>query len=264
MNQTIYCSPLSPGPQLDALRNEYLDTLSDAQELLLEVLVTSAQAFLLQTRHGKICGYALVHDKHTLLEFHLHAEHWVFGETSLQQLIKTLGLQRAWVKSFDSLLLSSALAQHTSLRNMGLLVRDYVPRALPNSSRFPYTSRVANQQDLQRLLAVDQQVFTVQERLEHVLSLGQMRIFEQGTFTVGFGILRPVVEGRRDVDVSIAIDRPFRGRGYATFVFRDLVEECLTAGYRPICGCASANQASRHLGERIGMIARHRLLELRF
>lgn len=264
MNLTVACIRSSVSSELQPLRNDYLDTLPEAQELLLEVLVGGADSYLLRTRAGVICGYALVHGKGTLLEFHLVRDHWVFGETILRQVVAELSLKRAMVKSFDSLLLSSALSLQTGLKVLGLLVRDYVPRKLPVLSRIQYKSRIANANDMTRLLAVDQDVFTIRERLEHVVAEGQVRIFEKGESTVGFGILRPVVAGRKDIDVAIAVDKPFRGKGYATYVFRDLVEECLDSGQHPTCGCASDNHASRHLGERIGMIARHRLLELSF
>lgn len=264
MNLTIGVGEPEPLEGFAEARREYLDELGQAQEPLLEVLVPGAECRWIRARNGETCGYAIVHESRLLIEFYLFRPYWVFGETVLAQVVRQLDLGKAWIKSFDSLLLSSALRLQRGIETLGLLVRDYVPRPLPGRGRPEYATRVGEPSDLDRLLAVDQDVFSSPERLSMALDRRWIRVFERADALIGFGLLRPVVPGRPDVDVGIAVDRPFRGKGYATHAFADLVRECLREGKNPVCGCSNDNRASRHLGERVGMVSRHRLLAVRF
>lgn len=264
MNLTVTLSPPAPLEQFARSRDEYLDQLDYSQELWLEVLVPGAECRWIRSRTEEAIGHVVVHQGTVLIEFHLRRSFWVFNETVLAQVIKQLSLEQAWVKCFDSLLLSGALALQREIETMGLLVRDYVPRRLPVDRKPAYRRRVGVVGDLERIVQVDQEVFTVPERLRSVLANGWIRIFERDNILLGFGVLRPVVPGRPDVDVGIAVDRPYRGRAYATFMYAELLEECMEKGWNPVCGCSSDNRASRHLGERVGMVPRHRLLALRF
>jgi RimJ/RimL family protein N-acetyltransferase len=188
----------------------------------------------------------------------------VYGEALFLQILQRTAVRRALVKSFDALLLSSAIAHQRAVKSLGLLVRDYVPRQLPDLAQIRFEARRAEISDIPAILAVDQQVFRDPERLSHVISERHLVLFERDAALVGFGIIRPVIAGRPEVDLGIAVDAPYRNKGYAVFIFRDMVEYCFRHGLRPIAGCSEQNLASRRMGERVGMVARHRLLELTF
>jgi RimJ/RimL family protein N-acetyltransferase len=248
---------------LDELRREYLDSLPEPQELLLELWVQHGQGFFIESK-GERCGYFVVKDGHTLVEFYLRRPYWVFGEHVVRQIVARLQIERALVKSFDHLLLSSSIAHQTGVRSLGLLVRDYVARPLPALAEMSFEARVAGLTDLDRIIAIEQDVFTDPARLRDVLARGYVVQFERADVLLGFGIIRPIVEGRPDVDLGIAIDTPFRNKGFAIYIFRHMVEHCFARGYNPVAGCAESNPASRRMGERVGMVALYRLLELAF
>lgn len=188
----------------------------------------------------------------------------VFGEVILAQILTRTPVRRALVKSFDALFLSSAVAHQVAVRSRGLLVRDYIERALPGMPEVRFEARVAELGDLDRIVRVEQHVFTHPERLRKVIEERHMVLFEHGEALIGFGIIQPVIAGQPAVDLGIAVDAPFRNTGYAIYLFRHLVQHCFAHGLRPIAGCAEDNRASRSMGERVGMVARHRLLELSF
>jgi len=248
---------------LQALRNEYLDQLLEAQEPSIEVLVPDSAYFLIHA--GDVtCGYFIVHGDDMLLELHLRQPYWVFGECVFEQMLARGHVRRALVKSFDHLLLSSCIARHKTLRVKGLLARELVLRELPDFPALQCRSRVATLDDLPAILAVDQQVFAHPERLRMVIAAGYLRLFENDAGVVGFGIARPIVRGRKHVELGIAVDRPFRLKGHAIYIFRSMVEACLDNGLVPVAGVAVENLASRGMGERVGLVARYRLLELTF
>lgn len=245
------------------LRARHLDTLLEAQELLLEVWIAESRAFLV-VAHGAKCGYFIVHPARGLLEFHLEQPYWIFADAVLRGIVERGLAQRAWVKSFDHLFLSASLGLQPEVRVAGLLVRDYQPRPLPALDRIRFTARPATFADMPRIERLDQEVFTDHERLRRLVADERMTLFENDEGLVGFGILQPVIPGRPDVDIGLAVAGKFRRRGYAVYIFRWLVEHCLERGLRPIAGCAAENTPSRTMGERIGMSARYRLLELAY
>lgn len=245
------------------LRARHLDALIEPQELLLEVWVAESKAFRV-VAHEATCGYVLIHDEKGLLEFHLEQAYWIFADAVLRAIVQRGMARRAWVKSFDHLFFSACVGLRPEIRAAGLLVRDYVARPLPVLDGVRFSATPATLEDLSRVEHLDQSIFTDRERLRHVLANDQMTVFESEQELVGFGIIQPVIPGRADVDVGIAVAGKFRRRGYAVYIFQWLVEHCLSRGLRPIAGCAMENTPSRTMGERVGMIARFRLLELSF
>jgi GNAT superfamily N-acetyltransferase len=261
--QTTFTREESPA-ELAPLRSAYLDSLIAAQELLLEVMRARAVHYRIVHRE-ETCGYFSVHGEQTLIEFYLGRPYWVFGETVFKQILQRMPVRRALVQSFDHLLLSSCIAHQTDVRSLGVLVRDYVPRALPELPALQrFDARTATRVDLPRVCAVEQPVFTDHARLAALVEQGHVVLFEREHALIGFGIMQPVVAGRPDVDVGIALDPAFRNTGYALYLFRHMVEHCLAQGLLPIAGCAEENRPSRNMGERIGMVPRYRLLELTF
>lgn len=248
---------------LQELRDEYLDTLKLAQEASLEVLMPDASHYAIQ-HDGVRCGYVSIQEPDTLIEFHLRRPYWVFGECVFEQLLGQALVKRALVKSFDHLLLSSCIARHTSLRVKGLLVRDIELREERDDEDDDLTSRMATLEDLPRLLAVDQLVFRHPERLQRVVVAGCVQLFERADTVVGFGIARPIIAGRKYVELGIAVDKPFRSRGLSARLFRAMMDTCIARGLMPVAGVAVENAASRAMGERAGMVANYRLLDLAF
>src|SRR5690606_9612153 len=130
---------------------------------------------------------------------------WVFGEVIFAQILARMPIRRALVKSCDALLVSSAVAHQVAVRSRGLLVRDYIERALPAMPELRFQARVAELSDLDRIVRVDQQVFTRPERLRKVIEERHMVLFERGEALIGFGIIQPVIAGQPAVDLGIAV-----------------------------------------------------------
>jgi RimJ/RimL family protein N-acetyltransferase len=261
MNVRLQMSRLTQAQAMD-LREAYLNQLPFAQDAFLEARMGGAEYHLLEAR-GQELGYC-AHTGHTLLEFHLHPSSVYLAQSVFPRMVQQRGLDEALIKSFDHLMLACALDIARDVAVQGMLVRDYTPQSLPDLPRMSYSMRLARLNDLAAVLAVRQEAFTHRGRMESVIRSEEMLLFERGTSLIGFGILRPVVDGRRDVEVGIAVDVPFRGKGYAAFILRDLVQHCLANGHNPVMGCAIDNTASISLGQRIGLCARHRLLRVSF
>lgn len=261
MNVRLQIQPAALA-ELAQLRALYLDGLLGAQEALLEVAVCEGDCLRLVVRE-QTAGYAVVRAG-TLLEFFLLEAYLPKSHVIFRKLVQEARLERALVKSFDHVLLSCALDIQVAVKVLGILVRELVKRDLPRLPGIQYTQRGARGKDLSRLLAVEGNVFDDAARLSAAIAAGWVRVFERGDHLVGFGLLKPVVAERAQVDVGLVVDKPFRGRGYAAYLLRDLIDFCEAQGLQPISGCAAGNSASINLGLRVGFVSRYRLLELRF
>jgi len=264
MNIVVSFEPTSLTALAD-LRQQYLSGLRFAQELMLEVQVPFAKCYSIVHR-GQGVGYLLENpESHEAIEFHLLANYWVFEWNVLAQAIRALGVRSALVKSFDDLFVAAAMDNQIRVEPVGLLVRDFVRRELPVLPGLHYSMRPAAPDDAGLMLRVEQDVFTSPTRLAMVIERGFAHLFFTAeTQLIGFGILRPVTPDGPDIDIGIAVDTPFRNKGYAVYMMRDMVDLCFSRGLNPVAGCARQNLASRRMGERVGLVARHRLLRMYF
>lgn len=264
-NITITSTPVAIS-QLEPWRERYFSELREAQEPLLETLVAASSAYLVQTRDAAI-GYALVHPDRGIFEYYLDRSEWAFSTEIFGKLLRQRDITRGLVKSFDDLFMAAAMDHQCGVTSLGMLVRDYVPRPLPPIESLAVSCTLATRADQELIDAVDQDVFSDPQRLADAVENGYVWLYRADVkckTVVGFGLIKPVRAGALDVDVGIAIDRPFRNKGFALYVMQDLMSRSIAAGYRPIAGCALDNLASRRMGQRIGMAPRYRLLCVNF
>ena len=77
---------------------------------------------------------------------------------------------------------------------------------------------------------------------------------------VGCGYLIRVRPDRDWRDLGMWVPSALRRRGYARRILADLKDWCLREGWRPCCGCAADNVASRRALEANGFVSRHAVL----
>lgn len=253
-----------PFEAIAALRAEYLEKLREAQEVKLEVLIPFGACHLVR-RKGEPVGYFIVHAGETLIEMHVVDGLLGFCNQVLGKFLAAHPeITGAWVKSFDDAFFSHAVDLNTSVRTMGCMVRGYAPREVARPSSIRFTRRLAVAEDLERIMAVEQDAFPSKERMAAAIERGIVHFFEDEGAAVGFVIARPASAGSKHVDLGFAVDTSYRNRGHALFMLKDVADYCLEVGLVPIAGAPAENAESWLVGQRIGMISVHRLLEIRF
>ncbi len=247
---------------LSCLREAYLASCPEAQELYLEMKIWSAEAHVLVTEVGE-AGYALVGRDGVLLEFHVqdafvrHADAW-FGE-----LLRRLRIRTALCKSFDATLMACAMHHQVSVRVEGILCREWVDvrgrELAPGIS-----TRWAEAADATLLIAVNEGVFDHPSEIHDYIRDGKLLLFETRKGLLGFGLHSRVIPGRPEFDIGMLVVPEHRGCGHGSAIIRHMADYCRSKGWRPICGCDVANTGSRKCLENAGFIPRHRLLEFTF
>lgn len=249
--------------ELEPHRTRHLDDLSKIQDALIEVWVAESAYFVIDV-NGERAGYFIVYQGNTLIEYFLAESFELYAHEILPLIAKEKAIDKALIQTFDHVFLAAALDHQTSVKVRGALVRDYVRRELPALAGVDYSKRLATLEDLPRIKNVQQDIFTHPERLAFVIEKKLLLLFERGDLLLGFGIIRPILAGKPDVEVGLAVDKPYRNAGNAMSMLQDMYEYSLRSGYRPVSGAARDNEASVRTGLRIGCIARYRILEVRF
>lgn len=263
MLNDIHLEHVASLQEIAPLRSQYLDELFQAQELFLELKVRKASVYRLSLAKMPV-GYVLLDEpEQTLLEYYVTRPFLDQVDAIFGKILQRCGIRQAFCKSFDHTLLSCCLTYQKSVRPYGISFREYAPLEQIEAPS-PVRVRLANANDIPLVVSVNEEIFEADEEIHEVIGNQNMFLFEQGTTLVGFGIFQRNIPGRPDFDIGMLVTKPFRRQGYGAYIIRFLTEYCLQNDWRPICGCAIENIASRRTLEKAGYIGRHRLLFCEF
>jgi GNAT superfamily N-acetyltransferase len=126
------------------------------------------------------------------------------------------------------------------------------------------TTRLAEVADETRIQEVNEEVFDYPEEVIAYINAHQIFLFEKAGDLVGFGIFSRCIPGRQDFDIGMLVVNKYRRQEFASQILRYLIEYCRKNNWRPGAGCYVTNLPSRRSLEKVGFIARYRLLEFAF
>lgn len=244
------------------MRRNRLSRLSAAQELFVENLVAVGGVYVIQ-RDCEELGYAITDRGDLVVEFHLEDPNLSHAELAIDELIKTLGVRRMLVQTFDPLPMSVC-----SMRG-SLVVRDLLYRIIadPNfEPRSEIVTRLATPADVPELAALSDDFFCDErEIIAYLRADGPMVYRDPCGNLIGAGVMKRVIPGSDGVDIGMVVKPQLRRRGYGGYggyIVRRLKAHCLAQGLQPICGCSIDNVASQRALQRGGFASVHRLVEL--
>jgi GNAT superfamily N-acetyltransferase len=250
-------TPIAEPPP--TLRAEYLDGLPQPQELFVENLVATGTCWSIG-RDDRQIGYAVIHGAETLVELHVRTAELRCLVAAFEELAGACGVRRILAKSFDPTLMFVALLRPRQVRTTGLLYRVIVDPGFAVDAVIGV--RAATPNDLAPLLGLGADFFDGPAEIEDYTAAGGLMIYEAADgVPLGAGVMKRVVPGRDDVDIGMVVDPGRRRRGHGAYIIAHLKAHCLARGWRPICGCAVDNLASRRTLERAGFASRHGLVE---
>jgi GNAT superfamily N-acetyltransferase len=250
-------TPITEPPP--SLRAEYLDGLPQPQELFVENLVATGTCSSIR-RDDREIGYAVIHGGETLVELHVRTAELRCLAAAFEELAGACGVRRILAKSFDPTLMFVALLRPRQVRTTGLLYRVIVDADFAADAGIG--ARAATLDDLAPLLRLGADFFDGPAEIEDYIAAGGLMIYEAGDGApLGAGVMKRVVPGRDDVDIGMVVDPGHRRQGTGAYIVAHLKAYCLAKGWRPICGCAVHNLASRRTLERAGFASRHGLVE---
>lgn len=253
----IIIKKLTSTAEIAGLRQEYLDSLIESQELFLELMVREAQPFAVLDG-DTLVGYFFEDTGHALVEYYVRPPFFAHVDTIFGAILMERGIQTVYCKSFDHLLLSCCLDVQKKTKAVGYLFREYEKRPLPTIHHV--TTRLAEKADEAYIIEINEEIFDHPEEIAETIANKNMLLFEKGDTVIGFGIFQRTIAGRPEFDIGMLVNREFRRQGYGAYILRYLMNYCEEHGYRPTGGCAIENLASRRCLERVGYKAQYRML----
>lgn len=244
--------------EIKELREDYLDSIKDSQELYVEFLVDSGDYFLLQDKIGVTLGYFITFNQNVLVEFYLLKDYLANCESIFRAVVKRFSIKRVFCKSFDSILLKCCLDQFKEHKLIGLLFRDLYPvKSIQNSLKV----REPRQEDLQVISSVKEGLFDDDREIQQYIQNRNMLIYEKGNKFIGCGIFQRINERQRFYDIGMLVHPEYRNKGFGAEIISSLTTFCHSNSWIPVCGCSVENIASRKTLEKAGFISKHNLIE---
>ena len=236
------------------LREQYLDSLTQPQEMFLEKLVATGDTWQVDDE-----AYAVVSGD-TLVELFLAGDDSNRLLALFDEVMQASAATAVLCKSYDRQLLFAALSRSVRVTPTGLLFRKVVDPTF--RSRADLRLREGLVDDADVIAGFDDGFFEDVEEIRESARADQLVVLESGDGVVGCGVAKPVIAGRIDIDIGMLVAPAQRGKGYGSHIIEYLKSECLRKGLRPICGCAVENVASQRALTNAGFVCEHRLLAI--
>ncbi|MBN2011449.1 GNAT family N-acetyltransferase [candidate division KSB1 bacterium] len=247
---------------ISKLRNDYLNTLPESQELFLELFVQTGNVTIININQQPV-GYFIYTHNNMLVEYHIIEDKIKLIDTIFKDIVKKFNIKSAYCKSFDFNLLSCCADIQKRVVALGINFREYHRQdvELPDKN---ISVRLATENDYDHIVAINEEIFDTNDEILEVIQHQNMLIFEDSNTIVGFGIFQRVINNRPEFDIGMLVDNKYRSQGMGTFIIQYLADYCQQRGWRPTCGCSIENIASRKCLEKAGFIGRYRTLEFVF
>ncbi len=244
-----------PKPPTD-LRNAYLDSLVEPQELYLEMQVKAGKTWCLDdVAYAVQCGKKLV-------------ELYVVPEQS-DRLIEIFEAAMAagnasgvLCKSFDTQMLYAAFSSSASVRPGGLLFRRIVDGSF--AARNDVSFRQGTDGDAEVIFSFNDEFFQSLDEIKSYAASRGLFVLEKDGVAIGCGIGKPVIEDRPDIDIGMLVAKEHRRNGYGGHIISFLKHHYLDRSLRPICGCSIDNIGSQMALRNAGFVSEHRLLDISY
>lgn len=244
------------------LRDKYLDNLIEPQELFLELKLAGSRIIVSKSGNNRI-GYFILDSDNILWEYFIISEYLNSNDTILGEVIKEFQITKALCKSFDQDMLSCCMKYQKEVKPYGIHFRTYNKNSLPGFDK-DISIRYPEMSDEEIIKEINEEIFDTDDQIPDYIQNKKMFIFEKDNEILGLGIFSRVIKDRPDFDIGMLVTKKYRRQGYGSLIIQYLAEYCHQNGWRPVCGCAIDNEASRKCLEKAGFTAGYRLLEFTF
>lgn len=239
------------------MRDNYLSTIYESQELFLELIVKESEYFLIEDE--KVSGYFIISRDNILVEYYLTASILRNAECIFDKIIADLKVSKVYCKSFDPILLKCCMNNRLTYKIDGLLFRDFINTSTDPMSEF--LIRKAKKGDIPALLQYRDGLYESEEELSKFVSGENVLMFLLNGELIGCGYLIKIIDNRNFHDIGMWVNSAYRRRGYGERIIAYLKNYCLQNHFIPVCGCGVENVGSRKTLEKNGFFSRHTLIE---
>ncbi len=253
----------TPLSKIAHLRETYLKSLPQFQELFLEFIVQKADVYLI-LEHEETVGYAIITSENTLIEFFLFKRFIPKCMVYFDLVINTLSVENIYCKSFDSLLLNCCLVNSYGYSLLGCFYRDFQDRGVIKNDQIKV--RLAMESDSSFLMQIQdgiEELFETADQLEAFIKAESVHLFSMQDELVGCGTTLRAHADWDYFDLGVWVSSKQRKKGIGTQVISYLRAYALERNWKPTCGCAIDNIASQKTLQKSGFISKHKLIDFK-
>ena len=244
-------------------RTDYLNSLTEFQELFLEIMITDSDFYLLQTNNVNI-GYAIKNSDGVLIEFYVVNEYVSSSNGIFRQVLKELSIDKVYCKSFDNFLLSNCLLNSFPYKVIGVLYRDYVESLVETDTKIKMQK--SDFSSVNFLLNQDssiKELFETEEQLIEYINNENVFEFYRNEEFIGCGMVLRTNSDWIFCDLGVWVSPQKRRQGVGTQIILNLRSFAIKNDMKPSCGCAIENVASQKAIEKSGFVSKYKLIEFR-
>ncbi|MBN1767221.1 MAG: GNAT family N-acetyltransferase [Prolixibacteraceae bacterium] len=244
-------------------RIDYLNSLSEFQELYIELMISDSDYFIFQVDND-VSGYAIRNNDGVLIEFYVSEKYIPESDKFFRQVLKDLSIREIYCKSFDSLLLSNCLLSSLSYSLLGVLYRDYSDARIKKDSEIKM--KKADYSSISFLQSQDdsiKELFETEEQLADFIQNENVFLFYKKDDFVGCGMVLRTNFNWDYCDLGVWVEPSKRGNSVGSQIILNLREFSIREDLIPCCGCAIDNIASQKTIEKSGFVSKYKLVNFR-
>jgi RimJ/RimL family protein N-acetyltransferase len=246
--------------EIDELRNEYLKSLPEFQELYLELMFNDALFYEI-IDNNELIGHAIKTPQNVLIEFYIKERFIPKSSVYFNLTINELLIKNVYCKSFDYLLLNCCLIESYPYSLVGSLFRDFHEPTTRKQNTL--SIRRATEPDIPLILNQKDDLIELYETTDQLSTFIKNKniflFFDQDNL-LGCGTIIRTHKNWNYHDIGVWVKSEFRKQGFASLIILYLIDFCVNNNWIPTCGCAIENVASHRTLERSGFISKHKLI----
>ena len=258
--------PSSPEALAD-LKAKYRSTVDAPLDGMWETFTGMANHFSIRADETPI-GYCAVNSEQKMLQF--FAVGAANASDIFRQALARLNVNGAVVSTAETTFLGHCMDYQTSVSEHAIMYH-LADGTISADTKFPEgtTFRSLATGDLKT--AVDFAATTLgadagwlESYFGDLISRGELYALLEGDTFIATGECRPSHTQFGFADVGMIVGKGHRGKGIATNMLRQLIEESTAQGLRPICSTEQSNIPAQKAITKAGFTAYHRILETAF
>lgn len=252
---------------LDTLKQQHVQQLDFPLDGMWECFIDMAEHYSIRCE-DKVIGYCVINDEQKLVQFSVTSAHDV--RQIFNQIITELKVTGAMASTSEFQYLSLCM-DHQKSTIVNALQYHIDQNTKLHKARFPTQThfRLIEHDELQ--IAVDFGITTLgadpnwlYSYYEDLIKGEKLFGLWQDTLLIAAGECRPSDTQRPYADVGMVVLDTHRGKGIATNILLNLLQNCKELGLRAICSTESDNIAAQKAIAKAGFISHHRILEVIF
>ncbi len=257
---------------IEELKSQHLRGLTAPMDGMWEVGFINSSPHWIIKMDGEVCGYYVVNDEGTLLQFYLLPGHTRFDHQVFQKIVGQSSISTAIVQTIDPLFLSLCLDCHVDVSVHTYLYELQATIVVRHDLAEGTTFEPIEPTELSRVIDFQIACLGGKEELrqwlqgysKNLIDRKELFVLRRGNDWLGLGEYRRSDTQENVADVGVMVDPEKRGKKWATYILSLLVANADSEGHNLICSTTVENIASQKAILGAGFVSRNRILKVTF